>query len=125
MPSILTIGTVSALLILVFMSWLIRRLVLSPLDKINLAIIQSEGQDVFYLPTLPNNEISFLGATFAAVFRELKAYKQMELEIVERKYAQVAQRYELATRAAKVWVWDLDLKTIYLFRSRYSRVAEL
>jgi hypothetical protein len=35
----------------------------------------------------------------------------MELEIVERKYAQVAQRYELATRAAKVWVWDLDLKT--------------
>ncbi|MGB7711648.1 MAG: response regulator [Microcoleus sp.] len=110
LSSILTMA-VSALLILVFMSWLIRRLVLSPLDKINLAIIQSEGQDVFSLPTLPNNEISFLGATFAAVFQELKAYKQMELEIVERKYAQVAQRYELATRAAKVWVWDLDLKT--------------
>ena len=108
--SILTMA-VSALLILTFLAWLIQRFILSPLSQINRAITESEGEGNFSLPTLPNNELGFLGARFAAVFKQLKTYKQMELEIVERKYIEVAQRYELATRAAKVWVWDWDIAT--------------
>ena len=108
--SAIVMMAVSTVLILVFMGWLIRRLVISPLFEINQAITQSESLGSFSLPALPNNEISFLGATFATVFEQLKAYKQMELEIVERKYAEVAQRYELATRAAKVWVWDWNIE---------------
>ena len=106
--SILTMA-VSALLILVFLAWLIQKFILSPLSQINRAITESEGEGNFSLPTLPHNEIGFLGTRFAAVFSQLKAYKQMELEIVERKYIEVAERYELATRAAKVWVWDWDI----------------
>jgi PAS domain S-box-containing protein len=102
---------VSALLILAFMGWRIQKLVLSPLSQINRAINEGEGEGNFSLPTLPNNELGFLGARFAAVFKQLKTYKQMEIEIVERKYIEVAQRYELATRAAKVWVWDWDIAT--------------
>ena len=98
-------------LILLFMGWLIRQLVLSPLAKIQLAIADSEKQEKFVLPALPNNEIGFLGSTLASVLEEVKDYKQMELDIAERKYAEIAQHYELATNAAKVWIWDWDAKT--------------
>jgi len=110
LSSILVI-TVSTGLILAFMGWLIRTLVLLPLQKMQLSITDSEQQEKFCLPDLPTNEIGFLGSTFASVFDQLKDYKQMELAIAERKYAEVAQRYELATRAAKVWVWDWDIQT--------------
>ncbi len=98
-------------LILTFMGWLIRQLVLSPLAKIQLAIADSENQEKFVLPILPNNEIGFLGATLASVLEEVKDFKQMELDIAERKYAEIAQHYELATNAAKVWIWDWDAQT--------------
>ncbi len=96
--------------ILVFMGWLIRKLVLAPLAKIHLAIKDSEQRGDFDAPQLPPNEIGFLGSTFASVFEQLKDYKQMELIRAERKYEEAVQRYELATSAAKVWVWDWDIQ---------------
>ncbi|BBC25933.1 ATP-binding protein [Pseudanabaena sp. ABRG5-3] len=110
LSSILVI-TVSTGLMLAFMGWLIRKLVLLPLQKMQLSVTNSEQQEEFCLPDLPANEIGFLGSTFASVFDQLKDYKQMELAIAESKYAEVAQRYELATQAAKVWVWDWDIQT--------------
>ncbi len=98
-------------LILLLVSWIIHRLVIHPLTNIQLAIAESEQKGEFHLPPLPANEIGFLGSTFEAVFEQLKGYKQMELSIAERKYAEVVQRYELATHAAKVWVWDWDIQT--------------
>jgi PAS domain S-box-containing protein len=101
----------SGVVILIFMGWLIRQLVLSPLSKIQLAIADSEKQEKFVLPVLPNNEIGFLGSTLDSVLAEVKDYKQLELDIAERKYAEIAQHYELATNAAKVWIWDWDTQT--------------
>jgi signal transduction histidine kinase/ActR/RegA family two-component response regulator len=109
--SLVWVLIISGGMILLFMGWLIQHLVLSPLDKINGAIAKSEHQEKFLLPRLPNNEIGFLGTTLASVFEQVKAYKQMELAIAERKYAEVAQRYELATRAAKIWVWDWHMQS--------------
>lgn len=102
--------TVSAVMILIFMSWLIQRLILTPLAQINRAIMQAEHQDNFYLPILPDNEIGFLGTTFDRVFKQLKTYKNRELEIAERKYIEIAKRYKLATSAAKIWVWDWQIE---------------
>ncbi len=45
------------------------------------------------------------------VEEQLRDYKQMELGIAERKFAEIAKRYELATYAAKVWVWDWNIQT--------------
>jgi PAS domain S-box-containing protein len=70
-------------IILLFLGWLIQQLVLRPLAKLNQAITQSTQTADFILPALPNDEIGFLGNNFAAVFGQLRAYKQMELEIVE------------------------------------------
>lgn len=70
-------------IILLFLGWLIQQLVLRPLAHLNQAITQSTQTEDFVLPALPNDEIGFLGNNFAAVFGQLKAYKQMELEIVE------------------------------------------
>lgn len=96
---------------LAFMAWLLRKLVIRPLTEITSAVSVSQHQDSMTLPKMPNNEIGFLGTTFASVFEQLKTYKQREMDIVEKKYAEVAQRYELATRSAKVWVWDWDIET--------------
>jgi len=101
----------SGITILIFMGWLIRRLVLSPIAKIQLAIADDEKQERFALPVLPDNEIGFLGATLASVLEQIKNYKQMELDIAESKYIKIAKHYELATNAAKVWIWDWDAQT--------------
>ena len=107
----IVVSTVSTLLILVCIVWLIRRLVLIPLTKIQLAIAISEGSQEISLPALPNNEIGSLAIALVSSFEQLKAYREMELNIVERKYAEVAQRYELATQSAQVWVWDWDIQS--------------
>ncbi|WP_271254854.1 ATP-binding protein [Pseudanabaena sp. Chao 1811] len=70
-------------IILLFLVWLIQQLVLRPLANLNEAIIQSTQTEDFALPDLPSDEIGFLGNNFAAVFGQLRAYKQMELEVVE------------------------------------------
>jgi PAS domain S-box-containing protein len=107
----IVVSTVSTLLILVCIGWLIRRLVLIPLRKIQLAIVNSESDQKIILPALPNNEIGSLGTALVSSFEQLKAYREMELDIAERKYAEVVQRYELATQSAQVWVWDWDIRT--------------
>lgn len=76
----MTIGTG---IILLFLVWLIQQLVLRPLANLNEAISQSTQTEDFALPALPSDEIGFLGNNFAAVFGQLRAYKQMELEVVE------------------------------------------
>jgi PAS domain S-box-containing protein len=70
-------------IILLFLFWLIQQLVLRPLANLNEAIVQSTQTEDFALPALPSDEIGFLGNNFAAVFGQLRAYKQMELEVVE------------------------------------------
>ena len=105
------VSTVSTALIIICIVWLIRRLVLIPLTKIQLAIAISEGSQEISLPALPNNEIGSLAIALVSSFEQLKAYRQMELNIAERKYAEVAQRYELATQSAQVWVWDWDIQS--------------
>ena len=104
------VSTVSTALIIICIAWLIRRLVLIPLTKIQIAIANSEGNQEIILPALPNNEIGVLGTNLVSLFDQLKAYRQMELNIAERKYAEIAQRYELATQSAQVWVWDWDIR---------------
>ena len=104
---VITVGTA---LIIVCIGWLIRRLVLSPLKKIQLAIVNSESAQEIVLPALPNNEIGILGKALVSSFEQLKTYRQMELYIAECKYAEVVQRYELATQSAQVWVWDWDIE---------------
>lgn len=102
--------------ILIFLGWLIRKLLLRPLAKLNRAITESNQTasnqiEDFVLPKLPNDEIGFLGANFAAVLGQLKIYKQIERETADRQYSEISHRYELATQAAKVWVWDWDIQT--------------
>ncbi|NMF57685.1 sensor histidine kinase [Pseudanabaena yagii] len=75
--------TVGTIIILLFLGWLIQKLVLRPLAKLNQAITQSNQTEDFLLPDLPHDEIGFLGANFAKVFGQVKTYKEMELEIVE------------------------------------------
>ena len=104
------VSTVSTVLILICIGFLISRLVLSPLKKIQTAIDNSEGDHKINLPALPNNEIGSLGTALASSFEQLRTYRQMELDIAERKYAEVLQRYELATQSAQVWVWDWDIQ---------------
>lgn len=70
-------------IILLFLVWLIQQLVLRPLADLNQAIVQSTQTEDFALPALPSDEIGFLGNNFASVFGQLRAYKQMELEVVE------------------------------------------
>jgi len=70
-------------IILLFLVWLIQQLVLRPLANLNEAIVQSTQTEDFALPALPSDEIGFLGNNFAAVFGQLRTYKQMELEVVE------------------------------------------
>lgn len=74
---------VGTIIILLFLGWLIQKLVLRPLAKLNQAITQSNQTEDFLLPDLPHDEIGFLGANFAKVFGQVKTYKEMELEIVE------------------------------------------
>lgn len=75
--------TVGTIIILLFLGWLIQKLVLRPLAKLNQAITKSNQTEDFLLPDLPHDEIGFLGANFAKVFGQVKTYKEMELEIVE------------------------------------------
>jgi hypothetical protein len=103
--------TISMVLIIVCIGWLINQLVISPLRRIQLAMTNSEDHQTINLPALSDNEIGVLGATLVSVFDQLKDYKQMELDIAECKYAEVVQRYELATNSAKVWAWDWDIQT--------------
>ncbi|WLT39232.1 hypothetical protein NON20_06340 [Synechocystis sp. B12] len=46
-------------------------------------------------------------------FNQLQIYQREALEIAERKYVEIAQRYELASQATRVWVWECQPKIGY------------
>ncbi len=101
-------GTV---LLLLFMALVLNQYVFRPLGLLNSAIHQSQRQRQFHLPPLPNNEIGFFGQTLSQALTKISNYQKLELEIAERKYQEIAQRYSLATRATKVWIWDWRVNT--------------
>ncbi len=94
------------ILFMLLIGGLVQRFVLGPLGQLNFAIRNSQNQRDFRIPPLPNNEIGFLGQTLVQALEQISNYQKMELEIAEHKYQEIAQRYSLATRATKVWVWD-------------------
>lgn len=104
------IGTV---VILVLLGLLIRYSVLVPLGKLHRALINYDNVERFSLPTLPSNEIGFLGQTLVQTFNQLQIYQQEALEIAEREYVEIAQRYELASQATRVWVWECEPQLHY------------
>ncbi|QUS60914.1 HAMP domain-containing sensor histidine kinase [Synechocystis sp. PCC 7338] len=105
------IGTVVIVLLL---GLLIRYSVLAPLGKLHRALINYDNVEQFSLPSLPSNEIGFLGQTLVQTFNQLQVYQREALEIAERKYVEIAQRYELASQATRVWVWEYQPQMHYI-----------
>jgi len=93
-------------LTLILMAVLIQRLVLRPLAALHQSLLRKERLAPFALPPLPHNEIGFLGNTFAQTFDQLKRYQDQALKLAEQKYVEIAQRYELASQATRVWIWE-------------------
>ena len=75
--------------ILLFIGFLIRRNVLVPLDKLNIAVTDSKNTGNFTIPDkIPVNEIHFLARTFESVFAQLASYEQLKNEITQREKAE-------------------------------------
>ncbi|AIE72855.1 MULTISPECIES: ATP-binding protein [unclassified Synechocystis] len=105
---------IGAVVILLLVSLLIQHFVLSPLGKLRLALVNYDNFKQLNLPPLSNNEIGFLGHTLVQTFDQLEFYQKEALEIAERKYVEIAQRYELASQATRVWVWEYQPQFNYL-----------
>jgi PAS domain S-box-containing protein len=93
-------------LTLILMTLLIQRLVLRPLTNLHQSLLQKESLAPFIPPPLPHNEIGFLGETLAQTFEQLKRYQDQALQLAEQRYVEIAQRYELASQATRVWIWE-------------------
>ena len=93
-------------LTLMLMAALIQRLVLRPLTLLHRSLSRQDSLAPFTLPPLPHNEIGFLGNTLAQTFDQLKHYQDQALKLAEQKYVEIAQRYELASQATRVWIWE-------------------
>jgi PAS domain S-box-containing protein len=93
-------------LTLILMTLLIQRLVLRPLTSLHQSLLQKESLASFTPPPLPQNEIGFLGETLTHTFEQLKRYQDQALQLAEQKYVEIAQRYELASQATRVWIWE-------------------
>lgn len=104
---------IGIVVILLLLGLLIRYSVLLPLGKLHRALIDYDNTEQFSLPPLPSNEIGFLGQTLVQIFNQLQIYQQEALEIAERKYVEIAQRYELASQATRVWVWECQPQLHY------------
>ncbi len=77
--------------ILCVMGLLIHRSILAPLNRLHKSLEKSKKTGFFSLPSsMPNNEIGFLAATFDDVFRQLENHEQLEIEITERRQAEIA-----------------------------------
>lgn len=88
---LLLIGIIS---ILLFISILLGRTVLTPMRHLNNAVIESKEKGSFPMPCgLPSNEIQFLAKTFDEVFRQLlEVHQQLKAEIVQRQQVEVTLR---------------------------------
>ncbi len=107
-------SVISGSVILFLVSLLIQHFVLTPLGKLHRALMEYEQLNKFILPSLPQNEINFLGQTLAQTFAQLEIYQREALEISEQKYVEIAQRYDLASQATRVWIWEWQIKTNHL-----------
>ena len=96
----------AGILTLILMTLLIQRLVLRPLTTLHQSLLRQESLAPFNPPPLPHNEIGFLGNTLAQTFAQLKHYQDQALKLAEQKYVEIAQRYELASQATRVWIWE-------------------
>ena len=77
--------------ILCVMGLLIHRIILAPLNRLHQSLGESKKKGFFSLPSsIPNNEIGFLAATFDEVFRQLENHEQLQIEIKERRQAEIA-----------------------------------
>lgn len=90
------------IVILLFIAFLVRRNVLVPLDKLNLAVTDSKNTGIFIVPSkIPVNEIQFLARTFQSVFAELATYEQLKQEIIQRQKAEATLRESEARERSK------------------------
>ncbi|MGI0485113.1 sensor histidine kinase [Pantanalinema rosaneae CENA516] len=89
-------------LILLLMTALIQRNLLSPLKAVNDAVARSKQAGAFYMPRgLPANEIRFLASTFDDVFQQLEAYEQLQAEITQRRQVEATLRASEARERTK------------------------
>ncbi|HEY9616337.1 MAG TPA: ATP-binding protein [Microcoleaceae cyanobacterium] len=89
-------------IILLLMTALIQRNLLSPLKAVNEAVARSKQAGAFYMPTgLPANEIRFLASTFDDVFQQLEAYEQLQAEITQRRQVEATLRTSEARERLK------------------------
>jgi hypothetical protein len=96
-------------LALILMGLLIQRLILHPLTTLHQSLLRKDRLAPFTPPSLPHNEIGFLGETLAQTFAQLQRYQDQALQLAEQKYIEIAQRYELASQATRVWIWEWQL----------------
>ena len=77
--------------ILTLMAVLIQRSILSPLQRLNKAVTDSQSIDQFLMPNeLPDNEIQFLAQTIQAAATRVEAYQKLEQEVAQRQQAEAA-----------------------------------
>jgi two-component system NtrC family sensor kinase len=77
--------------ILTLMTILIQRSILSPLQRLNKAVTDSQSIDQFVMPNeLPDNEIQFLAQTMQAAATRVEAYQKLEQEVTQRQQAEAA-----------------------------------
>lgn len=105
------VGTLLAIAIitLVVMASVIQRLVLTPLASLRQSLLHYNASEPYSAPPLPPNEIGFLGDAFIQTFEQLRYYQEQALKSAEQKYIEIAQRYELASRATRVWLWEWEM----------------
>lgn len=116
----MAVGTV---IILLFLGWLIQKLLLRPLAKLNQAISQSNQTEDFLLPDLPNDEIGFLGYNFAKMFGQIKTYKQMELEIVELELREKNRYLDAVLLDLQDMKYALDRSAIVAITNIYGEIT--
>ena len=89
-------------LILVMLSYLIHKIIISPLSNLNHSVraTQTNGEFKFDAGTL-NNEITFLADTFRDVYGQLATYEELEREVQQRKEAELALRESEAKERRK------------------------
>ncbi|MBE9225465.1 GAF domain-containing protein [Phormidium sp. LEGE 05292] len=85
-----TMGT-GFLLIIGIMGFVVRKIVLKPLDRLNKAVLISNKTKKFSLPThLPNSEIKFLADTFDTIF-----HQQQQIEMVLNERAELLRKQNI------------------------------
>ncbi|AFY37591.1 integral membrane sensor signal transduction histidine kinase [[Leptolyngbya] sp. PCC 7376] len=103
----------SILLVLVMLSYLIHRIILSPLSRLNDAVYDSKTSGDFHFNAGElNNEITFLAQTFDEVYQQLATYEELEKEVQQRKEAEVALRESESEERKKAEALSSAIETL-------------